>query len=259
MNVTVWNENIDETRIHPKYPKKQEEVLAVHPNGIHNTLKDIVEELGEDVHVRTATLQEEEIGLPDEVLNSTDVLIWWSHNGHDQVPDEIVAKIHRRVLAGMGLILLHSSHYSKLLKTILGTSGDLKWRDNTYERMFCVNPSHPIAAGIPERFEIGIEECYAEFFDIPKPDDVVFMSWFDTGDVLRSGCTWTRGYGKIFYFQPGHETNRSYYHPVVRRILQNAVQWAAPIKRKEQFGAPHIDVTLEELRAQGKLTQTSEI
>jgi len=241
MNVTVWNENIDETN-------GSKEVLAIHPNGIHNTIKDIITELGNGVNVTTATLQEPNIGLADELLNKTDVLIWWSHKGHDMVPDEIVAKIHQRVLAGMGLILLHSSHYSKLLKTILGTSGDLKWRDDTYARIFCINPTHPIAAGIPETFELGTEECYTEYFDIPKPDDIIFLGWFDIGNVLRSGCTWTRGYGKIFYFQPGHETNRSYFNPHVRKIIQNACKWVCPTVYKENFGAPHIDVTLEEQR-----------
>lgn len=243
MNVTVWNENIDEVN-------GVQEVLDVHPNGIHNTIKDIILEMGEDVKVTTATLQEEELGLSDEVLNNTDVLIWWSHKGHDEVPDELVKKIHHRVLAGMGLILLHSSHYSKLTKTILATTGDLKWRDNTYERVFCVNPSHPIAEGIPEHFELGIEECYAECFDIPKPDDVIFLSWFDIGEVFRSGCTWTRGHGKIFYFQPGHESNRSYYNPYVRKIIQNGCRWVAPNHFRESFGAPHIDKTLEEIRAE---------
>ncbi len=243
MNVTVWNENVAETN-------QVKEVLDVHPNGIHNTVREIVEELGEDVHVTTATLQEENLGLTDEVLDHTDVLIWWAHCAHDQVPDELVAKIHQRVLSGMGLILLHSAHYSKLLKQILGTSGDLYWRDETYERMFCVNPTHPIAEGIPECIELGTEECYAEFFDIPKPDDVIFISWFDIGEVFRSGCTWTRGFGKIFYFQPGHETNHSYQNPYVRKIIQNACRWACPTAHKIREGAPHIDVTREEQRAQ---------
>lgn len=247
MNVTVWNENIAETQT--ERPEYRDEVLAVHPHGIHNTVKEIIEEMGGDVTVRTATQQEEDMGLSDEVLDNTDVLIWWSHIGHDGVPDELVARIQHRVLAGMGLILLHSSHYSKLLKTIVGTTGDLRWRDDTYERIFCINPSHPIAEGIPEHFELGIEECYAEPFDLAKPDDIVFLSWFDIGEVFRSGCTWTRGYGKIFYFQPGHETNTSYFNPHVRKIIQNGCKWVAPTKYKTLFAAPHIDETLEEIRA----------
>lgn len=253
MKVTIWNENIAETLTDEKNQDYKNRVLAVHPNGIHNTIKDIIEELGDDVEVTTATLQEENIGLSDDVLNNTDVLIWWAHMGHDEVPDSIVKKIHHRVLSGMGLILLHSAHYSKLLKTILGTSGDLRWRDDTYERMFCVNPSHPIAKGIPEHFEVGTEECYAECFDIPKPDDTIFISWFDIGEVFRSGCTWTRGRGKIFYFQPGHETNNSYHHPIIRQIIKNATEWVAPTSYRKDFGAPHIDETFEELRAKGKL------
>lgn len=247
MNITIFNENIDETSLEADRREKREAVLAVHPNGIHNTLKDLVDEM-DGVTVITATPQQEEFGLTDEVLDNTDVLLWWSHVGHAAVPDELVAKIHHRVLAGMGLLLLHSSHYSKLLKQILGTSGDLRWRDDTYERMFCVNPAHPIAKGVPEHFELGREECYAECFDIPKPDDVIFLSWFDIGEVFRSGCTWTRGNGKIFYFQPGHETNRSYYHPIVRQIIKNGVAWLAPTQVRTRFDAPHIDVTLEEQR-----------
>lgn len=240
MNITVWNENFDETN-------GVKEVLAVHPNGIHNTLKDVISELP-NVNVRTATLQEEHCGLPDEILNSTDVLVWWSHKAHDAVPDELVDRIQKRVLGGMGLILLHSSHYSKLIKRLLGTTGDLSWRDDVYERIFCVNPAHPIARGVPEVFELGIDECYSEPFDIPAPDELVFLSWFASGNVFRSGCTWTRGNGKIFYFQPGHETNQSYFHPEIRKIIKNACEWAAPIRIKKEFGAPHIDVTLEEKR-----------
>lgn len=248
MKITVFNENIDESRMEPEHQKAREEVLAVHPNGIHGTLKEVFEEM-DGVEVVTAT-QQPELTLTEAMLDETDVLVWWSHMGHKDVPDALVEKIHHRVLEGMGLFLLHSSHYSKLLKNILGTTGDLRWKDDTYERVFCVNPAHPIAAGVPEHFELGKEECYAECFDIPKPDDVIFLSWFDIGEVFRSGCTWTRGNGKIFYFQPGHETNHSYYHPIVRQILKNGAQWLCPTQYRTRFEAPHIEQTLEELRAQ---------
>lgn len=247
MNITVFNENIDELGLDPKRADKTAALLEVHPNGIHNTLKDLFDEM-DDVNVRTATQDQEECGLSKEVLDNTDVLVFWAHRGHDDFPDEIAENIHQRVISGMGLILLHSAHHSKVLKRTLGTSGDLRWRDDTYCRIFCVNPTHPISEGIPENFELGIEECYGECFDIPKPDDVVFLSWYDIGEVLRSGCTWTRGYGKIFYFQPGHESNLSYKHPYVRQILKNAVNWVKPIKYKTTFGAPHINVTFEEIR-----------
>lgn len=262
MNVTIWNENtaelITKEGVMEKFPEitpeelekrlgYSEKVREVHPNGIHGTLKDLVSEIPE-ANVTTATLDQENCGLSDEVLNNTDVLIWWSHISHDEVPDELVEKIHERVLKGMGLILLHSSHYSKIMKKTLGTTCDLRWRDDTYERLFCVNPAHPIAQGVPENFELGIEESYGERFDIPAPDEIIFLGWFDIGEVFRSGCTWTRGYGKIFYFQPGHETNLSYFHPHIRTIVKNAVNWANPAAYRADWGAPHIDVTLEEAR-----------
>ncbi len=243
INVTVWNENF-----HEKDEQIGPIMAKVHPNGLHATVAEIVAELGEGVSVKTATLDQPEQGLPEEVLNNTDVLIWWGHCAHDKVPDELVEKIKLKILGGMGLIVLHSGHYSKIFKTMLGTTCDLRWRDDTYQRMFCVNPTHPIADGIPENFEVGIEECYGEYFDIPKPDDVIFQGWFDIGEVFRSGCTFTRGYGKIFYFQPGHETNTSYHNKHVRRIIQNAVKWAAPTNRRAEFGAPNIAITLEDQR-----------
>ncbi len=150
----------------------------------------------------------------------------------------------------MGLIVLHSGHYSKVFRRLLGTTCDLRWRDGAYERIFCTAPTHPIAEGIPPMFELGIDECYGEYFDIPKPDDVIFTGWYDMGEVFRSGCTWTRGYGRIFYFQPGHETNRSFYHPYVRKIIQNACRWVNPTQYRREFGSPEIRPTLEELRSQ---------
>ncbi len=243
LNVTVWNENVHE------FSEKIGPIMAeIHPKGLHNTVADIVKELGSEVSVKTATLDQPEHGLTQEVLDNTDVLIWWGHCAHDKVSDEIVEKVKAKVLGGMGLIVLHSGHYSKIFRSLLGTTCDLRWRDNCYERLFCVNPAHPIAEGIPSNFELGIEECYGEFFDIPTPDDVIFEAWFDIGEVFRSACTFTRGYGKIFYFQPGHETNSSYHNKYARRIIQNGVLWAAPTARRTEFGAPNIKTTLEEIR-----------
>ncbi len=243
INVTVWNENVHET------DEKIGPIMAdLHPNGIHGTVADIVKELGAEVSVRTATLDQPLHGLSDEVLDSTDVLIWWGHCAHDKVSDEIVAKVKAKVLGGMGIIILHSGHYSKIFKDLMGTSCDLRWKEDCYGRVFCVNPSHPIADGIPANFELGVEECYGEYFDIPIPDEVIFESWFNIGEVFRSGCTFTRGYGKIFYFQPGHETNPSYHNKYVRRIIQNAVLWANSPKKRSMFGTSEIKVTLEEIR-----------
>lgn len=144
------------------------------------------------------------------------------------------------MLKGMGFIPLHSAHPSKPMKALLGTSGSLKWREGDFCRVWNTNPTHPIAQGIPESFELEEEEMYGEFFDIPKPDDVVFLSWYRGGEVFRSGCTWQRGYGKIFYFQPGHETNPSYHNPYVLKVIENAVRWAAPVMWRENLECPNI-------------------
>lgn len=221
MNVTIWNEF--------RHEKKNEKVAEIYPAGIHGAIASF---LDGDHQVKTATLDEAEHGLTTDVLNQTDVLIWWGHIAHDEVSDEIVARVHKRVLEGMGLIVLHSGHFSKIFKTLMGTSCDLKWREaDEKERLWVVSPSHPIAEGIDEYFELEKEEMYGEHFDIPNPDEVVFMSWFQGGEVFRSGCTFNRGNGKIFYFRPGHETFPTYENKHVQRVIKNAVKWAAPSKR----------------------------
>ena len=246
IKVTVWNEYRHEN---PNREKTNAKALAVHPNGLHETVAEIVRELGADkVQVRTAWLDQPENGLTDEILNDTDVLIWWGHMAHGEVHDEVVEKVYAHILKGMGFIGLHSAHHSKIFKKLNGTTCSLKWRDQAYERLFNVNPAHPIARGIPDHVELGIEECYGEFFDIARPDDVIFEGWFDIGDVFRSGCTFTRGYGKIFYFQPGHETNHAFENPYVRRIIQNAVEWCYSDVRRDDLGAPQIINTLESKR-----------
>ncbi|EXX87722.1 PalA [Paenibacillus darwinianus] len=219
VRVTVWNEFLHE--------KVHEEVTKVYPDGIHNTLAKGISEDG--IKVRTATLEQPEHGLTEEVLNETDVLVWWGHMGHEQVEDRIVERVHNRVMNGMGLIVLHSGHFSKIFKKLMGTGCDLKWREaGEKERIWTVNPAHPIAAGIPEQFVLENEEMYGEHFDIPAPDELIFISWFEGGEVFRSGCTFSRGQGKIFYFRPGHETYPTYYNPLVLQVIKNGVRWAAP-------------------------------
>lgn len=240
MNITVWNENVHE--------KSMVNEMAHYPEGIHGVIAAIAKTVPGVGRVLTATLDQEACGLTDDILETTDVLVWWGHCAHDQVPDALVEKIQQRVLKGMGLIVLHSGHYSKIFKKMMGTSCSLRWRDNTYERLFCCKPSHPIAKGIPEHFELGPEETYGEFFDIPEPDDLIFLGWFDSGEVFRSGCTWHRGYGKIFYFQPGHETHPTYLHPHVQQIIRNACEWVAPVNRINELSCPNIIPSLEELR-----------
>ncbi|QMV40903.1 ThuA domain-containing protein [Cohnella cholangitidis] len=221
VRVTVWNEYKHE-QIHDK-------VRTVYPNGIHAVIAEGLEAANQGFVVRTATQPEPEHGLTQDVLDHTDVLIWWGHMAHDEVDDGIVSRVHERVMNGMGLIVLHSGHFSKIFKKLMGTGCDLKWREaNEKERIWTVDPSHPIAEGIPEYFELKPEEMYGEHFDIPAPDELIFVSWFEGGEVFRSGCTFRRGQGKIFYFRPGHETYPTYYHPLVRRVIANGAKWAAP-------------------------------
>jgi trehalose utilization protein len=230
IRVTVWNEYRHERQ--PGHPAG-----TIYPDGIHNAISQGLSEYA-GLETRTATLDAPEHGLNDAVLADTDVLIWWGHAAHDDVRDEVVAKVQARVLDGMGLIVLHSGHFSKIFKRLMGTSCNLKWREgDDHERIWVVEPGHPIADGLPECLEIGPEEMYGERFDIPPPEALVFVSWFSGGEVFRSGCCYTRGRGKIFYFRPGHESFPTYFHPQVRRVIANGARWAAPSDGpRPQFG-----------------------
>jgi trehalose utilization protein len=220
IRVTVWNEN--------RHEQINEHIRGIYPEGIHGAIANYLEGHG-GFTVRTATLDEPDHGLTDEVLQNTDVLAWWGHKAHKEVRDDIVEKIQQRVLEGMGLIVLHSGHFSKIFKKLMGTSCDLKWREaGEKERIWVVSPAHPIARGVAPYIELPAEEMYGEFFDIPQPDELVFVSWFEGGEVFRSGCTFSRGRGKIFYFRPGHETYPTYHRPEVLQIISNAIVWAAP-------------------------------
>jgi trehalose utilization protein len=219
IRVTVWGEYHHE--------KKNPKVAALYPQGMHETIAAFLRPNAEFT-VRTAWLDQPEHGLTDAVLAETDVLVWWGHMAHGDVQDAIVAKVKTRVLEGMGLIALHSAHYAKIFKALLGTTCSLKWREATdKERLWNINPAHPITQGIGEFFEIAQEEMYGEPFGIPEPDQLLFISWFTGGEVFRSGATWQRGHGRIFYFRPGHETYPTYHHPQVQRVITNAVRWAS--------------------------------
>ena len=215
--VTIWNEY--------RHEKSDARAAKIYPEGIHAVLAAALERDG--FEVRTATLDEPEHGLPDEVLDTTDVLLWWGHAAHGEVSDEIVEKVYERVLGGMGLIVLHSGHFSRIFKRLMGATCDLKWRHDDKERLWVVAPGHPIAEGIGEYIELE-EEMYGEPFDVPQPDELVFVSWFGGGEVFRSGLCYRRGRGRIFYFRPGHEENPSYHNQDVQRVISNAVRWAAP-------------------------------
>lgn len=231
LKVTVWNEF--------RHEKIQEhEAYKIYPMGIHTAIAEFLGKTSE-FEIQTATLDEEEHGLCEKVLNSTDILIWWGHMAHHEVCDKLVEKIQERVLKGMGLIVLHSGHHSKVFKRLMGTSCNLLWRDDDRERIWTVNPAHEIAQGIPLHFDLEMEEMYGERFDIPEPDELVFMGWFKGGEVFRSGCCFKRGYGRIFYFQPGHEAYPTYYNEHVQRIIYNAVKWAKPLVWLDKLECPN--------------------
>lgn len=219
IRVTIWNEFIHE---------KSENIAKVYPEGIHNAIAQMLGKYNLYT-IRTATLEEPCNGLSDEILDNTDVLIWWGHIAHDKVSDEVAEKVKQKVLAGMGFIVLHSGHLAKPFKKLMGTCCRSKWRENDEtERIWVIEPGHPIAAGLPEYIELDKEETYGERFDIPAPDELVFISWFSGGEVFRSGCCYKRGVGKIFYFRPGHEEYPTFYREDITRVIKNAVEWAKP-------------------------------
>ncbi|WP_182200636.1 ThuA domain-containing protein [Paraliobacillus salinarum] len=216
MRICVWNEN--------RHEQKNQKVREIYPEGIHGTIYKFLIEEGHEVV--TGTLDEENHGLSDDLLNKTDVLIWWGHLAHDEVEDKWVDKIQQRVLEGMGILVLHSAHFSKIFKRLMGTSCDLKWREaDDRERLWVIDPTHPITSGLGSYIELEKEEMYGEHFDIPTPDELLFVSWFEGGEVFRSGATYKRGRGKVFYFRPGHETYPTYHNKEIQTVIKNAVQW----------------------------------
>jgi trehalose utilization protein len=219
-NVTIWNEF--------RHERQNPAVRKHYPDGMHVVIAQALRAHG-IADVRTVTLDDPGQGLPPAVLDQTDVLVWWGHKHHDEVADELVARVHDRVLAGMGLVALHSAHYSKIFRRLMGTPCTLNWRDSGEpERLWLVAPGHPVAAGLPEHFELPLEEMYGEPFAAPAPEELVFLSWFKGGEVFRSGCTYHRGRGRIFYFRPGHETFPTYHDANVQRVIANAVRYVAP-------------------------------
>lgn len=227
IKVRVWNEY--------RHEKTNEKAKAIYPDGIHNALATALNQ-HDDMQVETATLDDPEHGLTQAVLDNTDVLLWWGHMAHDAVDDAVVQRVYDRVQQGMGLIALHSAHFAKVFKKLMGTDCTLTWREaDDKERLWVVAPNHPIAQGVSPYFEIPEAEMYGEFFNIPEPDTLVFVSWFSGGEVFRSGCCYHRGGGKIFYFRPGHETYPIYYQVEVLQVITNAIRWAAPMKMPQSL------------------------
>ena len=239
LRVTVWNENLHE--------QNQESVKKVYPKGMHTPIAEGIERELFGADVRIATFDEPEHGLTEDVLAETDVLTWWGHAAHDRVEDRVVDRVHDRVLDGMGLVVLHSGHKSKIFMRLMGTSCRLRWREmGEREVVWTVSPYHPIAAGVPQPLVIPHQEMYGEFFDIPPPDELVFISSFEGGEVFRGGCCFYRGAGRIFYFSPGHEEYPVYFQPEIQRVIANAVAWcggrspANDLPSTRTDNAPHL-------------------
>ncbi|KJQ53450.1 ThuA domain-containing protein [Microbacterium sp. SA39] len=229
IRVVVWGEN--------RHEQVEQKVRDIYPLGMHTTIKEGIEEnLGERATVTTVTLDDPEHGLTEEVLAATDVLVWWGHAAHGEVSDEVVDRVQRHVLEGMGLIVLHSGHWSRIFGRLMGTTCTLRWRSkDDREIVWTVDPTHPIARGIPHPFLIPAQEMYGEFFDVPAPDELVFLSTFSGGEVFRSGMTYRRGFGKIFYFSPGDQDYPVYHQAEVRQVLANAVEWAKSLRPQREI------------------------
>jgi trehalose utilization protein len=218
IRTVVWNEF--------QHERENAVVRAIYPDGIHATIAGALA-AEHDIAPETATLDEPEHGLPQDRLDATDVLVWWGHKAHGKVSDEVAARVAARVHQGMGLIVLHSGHFAKPFIRLMGTPCSLRWREaGERERIWVIDPNHPILAGIGDRIELDSEEMYGEPFLVPEPMETLLISWFEGGEVFRSGMTWKRGAGRIFYFRPGHETYPSYHQPTIQQVLRNAVRWA---------------------------------
>ena len=230
IKVTIFNEF--------RHEKQKESIRAIYPDGIHGAIKAGIED--EEILVRTVTLDDPECGLTQEVLDDTDVLLWWGHMAHHEVPDEVAQRVRDAVHSGMGAIFLHSGHHSKPFRLLMGTPCNLTWReDGDYELVWVVNPAHPIAQGIDRFIHLEHVETYGEPFSIPEPDELVFIGCYEGGEVFRSGCCWQRGNGRVFYFQPGHETYPIYHQPEIIKVIKNAIHWAQPTYRAV-IECPHV-------------------
>ncbi len=225
LRVLVWGEN--------RHERTDETVAARYPHGMHGAVAAGVQEHLRDAVVTTTTLEEPEHGLTEEVLSRTDVLTWWGHVAHDAVDDAVVDRVHRHVLGGMGLLVLHSGHWSKIFTRLTGTTCTLRWRESgDRELLWTVNPQHPITRGVPHPIVLDEHEMYGEYFDVPTPDELIFVSSFSGGEVFRSGMTFRRGFGKIFFFSPGDQDFPIYHHPDIRRVIANGVEWARPERER---------------------------
>jgi len=208
----------------------------VYPSDINTAIADGLRASDElkNWDVVTANLSDPEQGLPDDLLNKTDVLVWWGHKKHRDVKDALVDKIEKRVKdAGMGFIALHSAHFAKPNKRLMGTPCTFAAYvgDNKETVVKVAQFDHPIAKGAAQTFTIENVERYSDPYAVPptaeKPFGGTHVHKDGTTEESVQGYCWTVGKARYFYFQSGHETNPVFFHPEVRKIMANAVIWAA--------------------------------
>jgi trehalose utilization protein len=235
INVLVWDEQQD---------------VQVKSGAYKNFLGNAVAEFlskTDGLQVVSANINEPDQGLADDRIAAADVVVWWGHVRHKDVNDSKVESIVAKVKAGKaGFVALHSAHYSKPFKNLMGTNCGFKKVDANKNEGFVqhlrvVSPMHPIAKGVKD-FDIPKTEIYGEPFEVPMPDAIVLYGHWDTGDSFPDVCCWTVGGkgvssaaakaanpgGRVVYFRPGHETFPIFHQPEVQRVVTNCVLWAAP-------------------------------
>ncbi len=241
VRVLVWDEA-------PSHAPK-----SVYPKSLNGAIADGLNADGAGrIVATTANLDDPNQGITDEALANIDVLIWWGHARHGEVTDETAAKVVKAVHNGVGFLPLHSAHYSKTFRGILGATGHLKggWREaenpaDSEEIRVCA-PKHPICRGVSD-FTLPAEEMYGAPFDVPPALVVLFQSYFPLGGEYFPSFALTvgegidpaftsgpgggkgqgEGVGRVFYFRPGHETYPTYFDTNVRKVIHNGVLWCA--------------------------------
>jgi len=203
------------------------EPVEIYPTGINGALADYLNKQ-DGIEAKTAQLSDPEAGLGEAALANADVLIWFGHKKHKDVPDEIVERVVRHIRErGLGFIALHSAHYSKPLKVALQASGS--WSDyqnrGWAEQVWVVSPNHPLAKGLKD-FTLPKEEIYTEPFDVPAPEAVILEATWPSGHRTRECMVWTLGKGRFVYLRPGHEEYPTFFIPEMQRLISNAVLWA---------------------------------
>lgn len=211
----------------------------IYPNDINGAIAEGLKAspLMKDWDVVIAGIDDPDQRISDELLKKTDVLIWWGHKKHGDVKDALVDKIEKRVKEeGMGFIALHSAHFAKPNKRIMGTPCTFAAYvcDNKENVVSVAMPNHPICKGVAKTFTVANDERYSDPYAVPTPDAVpltaIQVRNDGTKEEAKMGFCWTVGKARMFYLQMGHETNPIYFDPEIRKVMANAVLWAAPKK-----------------------------